>query len=178
MNDIFTLYQKELLNSLFVILILVFLKFTLSKIIRKVGDISNYNAARSTLIIRYVNIAVFLVGISIISIIWNVNFEDLGLLISSIFAVIGVALFAQWSILSNVTAGVILFFTFPFKIGDVIEIQDKDFPIRATIEDIKAFHLMLRTEEGDLVTYPNNLLLQKGVKVSPQAVEDDGSESL
>ncbi|RAV28222.1 mechanosensitive ion channel domain-containing protein [Sinomicrobium soli] len=178
MNDILSLYQKELLNSIIAVILLLLLKFLLSKIIRKVGNLSNYNTARTSLIVRYANIAVLLIGLAAISIVWNVNFQDLGLLISSVFAVIGVALFAQWSILSNITAGVILFFTFPFKIGDQIEIQDKDFPVRATIEDIKAFHLMLRTEEGELITYPNNLLLQKGVKVSPQIPEDDGSGSL
>jgi hypothetical protein len=28
-----------------------------------------------------------------------------------------VYMFAQWSILSNITSGIILFFSFPFKIG-------------------------------------------------------------
>jgi hypothetical protein len=60
----------------------------------------------------------------------------------------GVAMFAQWSILSNITSGIILFF-FPFKIGDVIRIHDKDFPIEAEIEDIRAFHVALKTKDGE-----------------------------
>ncbi|MGS2760794.1 mechanosensitive ion channel domain-containing protein [Sinomicrobium sp. M5D2P9] len=178
MNTFFDLYKNQLLYTAIAIVFLLLLKYLLSKIIRKVGVISHYNDARTSLIVRYSKITIFFIGIAAISIIWNVNFEDLGLILSSIFAVIGVALFAQWSILSNITAGVILFFTFPFKIGDKIEILDKDFPVRATIEDIKAFHLMLRTEEGELITYPNNLLLQKGVKVYGNSREDDGSRSL
>jgi small-conductance mechanosensitive channel len=74
-----------------------------------------------------------------------------------------VALFATWSILSNVTAGIILFFSFPFKIGDKIKIQDDDFPLEAVITDVRAFYIELKTDEGYLVTYPNNLFLQKGV---------------
>ncbi|RNL88067.1 mechanosensitive ion channel family protein [Sinomicrobium pectinilyticum] len=178
MNILFDPYKNQLLYTAIAVALLLLLKYLLSKIIRKVGVISNYNDARTSLIVRYANIAIFFIGIAAISIIWNVDFEDLGLILSSIFAVIGVALFAQWSILSNITAGVILFFTFPFKIGDKIEILDKDFPVRATIEDIKAFHLLLRTEEDELVTYPNNLLLQKGVKVYGSSAEDDGSRSL
>uniref|UniRef100_UPI003744309F mechanosensitive ion channel domain-containing protein n=1 Tax=Mesohalobacter halotolerans TaxID=1883405 RepID=UPI003744309F len=84
---------------------------------------------------------------------------------SSVFAIIGIGLFAIWSILSNVTAGVILYFYYPFKIGDKIKILDKDFPLEATIEDIKAFQIHLRTDEGDLVTYPNNLILQKSISM-------------
>ena len=31
------------------------------------------------------------------------------------------------------------------------------------IEDIKAFHMHLRRHNGEILTYPNNLILQKGV---------------
>lgn len=67
----------------------------------------------------------------------------------------------------------VLFFSFPFKIGDRIRIQDKDFPTEAFIEDIKAFHIHLRTDDGELITYPNNLLLQKGVSLISKRNEDD-----
>ena len=87
-------------------------------------------------------------------------------------------MFAQWSTLSNITSGVILFFSFPYKIGDRIRIQDKDFPNEAIIEDIKAFHINLRTDEGELVTYPNNLMLQKGVVVIEKHKADDGLDAL
>lgn len=96
-------------------------------------------------------------------IIWGVKLEDLGLVLSSFFAILGVALFATWSILSNISAGIILFFSFPFKIGDRIKIQDDDFPLEAIITDVRAFYVELKTDEGTLVTYPNNLFLQKGV---------------
>ena len=101
---------------------------------------------------------------------WSVNYKDLGVLLSSVFAVIGVALFAQWSILSNITAGVIIFFSFPFKIGNTIRILDKELTDTNSteidsfvIEDIRAFHLHLRRSNGEILTYPNNLVLQKGV---------------
>ncbi|NNE78308.1 MAG: mechanosensitive ion channel, partial [Pricia sp.] len=121
--------------------------------------------ARTLLITKYVSILLTLLGFGIISFIWGVNFRDVGLVFSSVFAVIGVALFAQWSIISNVTAGVILFFSFPFKIGDRVRILDKDIeseePYR--IEDIRAFHVSLRKKNGELLVYPNNLMMQKAV---------------
>lgn len=81
------------------------------------------------------------------------------------FTIVGVAAFAQWSLLSNITAGIILFFSFPFKIGDHIKILDKDFPISGEIIDIKAFYILIKTDENETVTYPNNLLMQKGISV-------------
>ena len=85
--------------------------------------------------------------------------------ISSIFAVVGVASFAQWSILSNVTAGIIIFFSYPFKIGDKIKVHDKEHPVEGEIYDIKAFYMVLKSEDGELITYPNTLIMQKGVSV-------------
>ncbi len=92
---------------------------------------------------------------------------------SSVFAVIGIGFFAQWSILTNITSGVIMFFTFPYKIGDYIKIHDKDFPYEGFIEDIKAFHMIIRTGKNEIITYPNSLLMQKGVSiVQPEEVEE------
>jgi small-conductance mechanosensitive channel len=56
-----------------------------------------------------------------------------------------------------------MFFNFPYKVGDKIKIHDSDLPMEAIIEDIGAFQLHLRLENGNLVTYPNNLILQKPV---------------
>ena len=52
-------------------------------------------------------------------------------------------------------------------------IHDKDFPIEAVIEDIGAFQLHLRLDNGNLVTYPNNLMLQKGVTLIEKDALDE-----
>jgi small-conductance mechanosensitive channel len=176
MEDFIPRYDDELLKTAITIVVLLIIRFALSKGISKVGKKSDMNRARTLLIIKYVNVSILALAALAGSLIWGVNFKELGLIFSSVFAVIGVALFAQWSILSNVTAGVILFFSFPFKIGDRIRIQDKDFPAEAVIEDIRAFHIHLRTDEGELLTYPNNLLLQKGVVVMSLKNPHDHSE--
>lgn len=170
MKEIILEYQKELLSSGITILVLLIVKFISAKTIRRIGAFTDINKVRTRLIIKYVSIGLTGVGVVAITLIWGVNIKDLGLIFSSIFAIIGVALFAQWSILSNVTAGVILFFSFPFRIGDRIRIMDKDIFVKDLdtqeiflIEDIKAFHLHLRSSKGELFTYPNNLILQKAV---------------
>ena len=99
--------------------------------------------------------------------------HDITVVFSSVFAVIGIALFAIWSILSNITSGVIMFFSFPYKVGDKIKIHDKDYPLEAIIEDIRTFQLILRDDNGDLVTYPNNLILQKAVTLIQKDALDD-----
>ena len=106
-----------------------------------------------------------MLAIFAIIIIWGVQTKDILLALSSIVTIVGVAMFAQWSILSNITSGIILFFSFPYKIGDNIIIHDKDFPIEAEIEDIGAFHVYLKTKKGETIVYPNNLMLQIGITI-------------
>ena len=165
MEEFIVNHKSELLATVITLVALLVLKFILSKTIRKVGSVSDLNKVRTRLIIKYVSFGLSVVGIVIIIFIWGVNFRELGLIFSSVFAVIGVAIFAQWSILSNVTAGIILYFSFPFKIGDRIKIMDKEIEYDGNyiIEDIKAFHIHLRNDDSELLTYPNSLMLQKGV---------------
>ena len=170
MKDFIASHHNELIYSLVVFIIILILKFLFSTAVRKVSKISDFNPVRTNLILKFINIGLTIVAVVALTLVWSVNYKDLGVLLSSVFAVIGVALFAQWSILSNITAGVIIFFSFPFKIGNTIRILDKELTDPNSteldsfvIEDIRAFHLHLRRNNGEILTYPNNLVLQKGV---------------
>ncbi|MGL5949412.1 MAG: mechanosensitive ion channel domain-containing protein [Aeromonas sp.] len=96
--------------------------------------------------------------------VWGLDFPKLVVLASSFFAVLGVAMVAQWSILSNITASVTIFFAFPYRIGDRIRILDRDDSVTGVILDIGLFYIRVRDDSGDLVTYPANLFLQKPVR--------------
>lgn len=167
--------QSELITSSIVLVIFLIIRYVLKIFIKKIGQQSGINDARIGLISRYTTVTLFLIFILFIAYIFGAEFKDLAVIFSSVFAVIGIALFAIWSILSNITSGIIMFFSFPYKVGDKIKIHDKDAPIEAIIEDIRAFQLHLRQDNGDLVTYPNNLILQKAVTlVQKDAIEDFG----
>lgn len=175
----FESYKTELIVSGFVLLILVIIRFLTITLIKKIGRKSGINDARINLISRYITVTLFLIAILIESFVFGAEPKDLAVVFSSVFAVIGIGLFAIWSILSNITSGIIMFFSFPYKVGDKIQIHDKDFPIKAIIEDIRAFQIHLRLDNGDLVTYPNNLMLQKAVTlIQKDAIEEieDGTD--
>ena len=167
MGDFLIEYQSEFLGSTVTLIVLLVIRFIATKTIRRVGRKSDLNISRTKLIIKYISIGILTIGVIALILIWGVNIRELGLIFSSVFAVIGVALFAQWSILSNVTAGIILFLAFPFKIGDRIRIMDKELEYEEefTIEDIKLYYIYLRKSNGELITYPNNLMMQKAVSL-------------
>ncbi|MCD9573851.1 mechanosensitive ion channel domain-containing protein [Flavobacterium soyae] len=165
-------YTQEILATLILLIALIALRMIVAKLIRRFASTSHLLEHRTNLVIKYIHILMnILVALSLI-VIWGVNTEDIFITVSSITTVIGVAMFAQWSILSNITSGMILFFSFPFRIGDTIKIHDKDFPIEAEIEDINTFHISLRTKEGEKIIFPNNLLLQKGISIMPAQYEE------
>lgn len=173
MLEFFNNYQQQLIISGFVLLALLIIRYISHFTIRKIGKKSHINDARIRLINRYISVALLLIAILIESYVFGSEFHDLAVVFSSVFAVIGIGLFAIWSILSNITSGIIMFFNFPYKVGDKIKINDSDFPDAAIIEDIRAFQVHLRLENGDLVTYPNNLLIQKAVTlIQKDAIEE------
>ncbi|WP_084649186.1 mechanosensitive ion channel family protein [Saccharospirillum impatiens] len=94
---------------------------------------------------------------------FGIEYGELTVFLSSLFAVIGIALFAQWSILSNLTASMIIFFQFPYRIGDRVRILNADYDLTGVIEEISSFHVMIRHDKGDLMTVPNTLMLQTPV---------------
>lgn len=167
--------QDEILKTLVLLIIFIIIRSILKVSIKKIGQKSGINDARIGLISRYSTFTLILLFLLFLSYIFGATLENLTLLFSSVFAVIGIGLFAIWSILSNITSGIIMFFSFPYKVGDKIKIHDKDSPLEGIIEDIRAFQLHLRLDNGDLVTYPNNLILQKAVTlVQKDAIEDFG----
>ncbi|MGV3459414.1 MAG: mechanosensitive ion channel domain-containing protein [Flavobacterium sp.] len=165
-------YFKEGLTTAIVLLVFIVVGYISATLIRKYAKASHLSEHRTNLIMKYINFFMMCIFAVIIFAIWGIKSSQLLAFFTGTLTLIGVAFFAQWSILSNITSGIILFFSFPFRIGDVIKVHDKDFPIEAQIEDIKAFHTLLRTREGELITYPNSLLLQKGVTIVPITQED------
>ncbi|RNC86469.1 MAG: mechanosensitive ion channel family protein [Winogradskyella sp.] len=163
MLDFFQNHQERVLYSLLLLALFIIVRGIIVLTVKRIGRKSGTSEARAKLVGRYITYALLLIALLVEAFVIGINVHDITLLFSSIFAVLGIALFAIWSILSNVTSGVIMFFSFPYKVGDKIKIHDKDYPVEAIIEDIRAFQLILREDNGDLVTYPNNLILQKAV---------------
>ncbi len=179
MKEILFQNLNQLIYTGILILGLLIIQRILKKAAHRIGHQSQLHVTRIRLMFKYINILIFIIAVFLLALTWGYGAKDLALIFSSVFAIIGVAMFAIWSILSNITAGIILFFSFPYKIGSKIKIHDKDLPIEAVIEDIKAFHLHLRTGDGELITYPNNLILQKAVSlVEREHSNDEGKDAL
>lgn len=156
--------KQEIATGL-VIIVVIFLRLIVTKAVKRYSSSYAGIEKRTNLVIKYIHLLISILAVISFIVIWGVQTSDIFVTLSSIATIVGVAMFAQWSILSNVTSGVILFFSFPFKIGDIIKVHDKDFPIEGEILNINAFHIDLVSVSGERMVYPNNLLLQKGISI-------------
>ena len=164
-------YLFQIILSAVVIILLPISRYVAGKIISKSGHLVQMQESRIAQVKHIIRILLNITFLFTIAIIWGVKPGNLLLSLSSIFAFVGVAMFAQWSVLSNITAGLVMFFTAPFRIGDRIHIMDKDVPIIATIESIQTFYTHIRTDENELIVIPNNLFLQKIVSIKKDKID-------
>lgn len=170
--NFFEQYIKQEIATGIVIISVIALRIIVINVVKRFTKKHAGIEKRTNLVIKYIHLLISVLAILSLIVIWGVQSEDILVTISSIATVVGVAMFAQWSILSNITSGVILFFSYPFKIGDIIKIHDKEFPITGEIIDINAFHTDLVTATGEQVIYPNSLLLQKGITLIKSEFEN------
>lgn len=109
-----------------------------------------------------------LVVLAALLIIWGFDFSGLLVIATSVITVIGIALFASWSILSNVTAFILLLLHRSFRRGNYIRVIDMDNYIEGYIAEVNLINTRLITESRETVIYPNNLLISRPTIINPK----------
>ena len=161
LNETYPSYR--ILMSLIVLLIYFILRRVSSRSVFKRALLHSFDDARSGVIKQVVSITIKIVLLVILGIIWGVSLEGISIYVASFLTVVGVGFFATWSIISNITASIILFFFFPFKNGSLIKIVDGDNSVKGTVLALSLFSIKIELEDGNEIYYPNNLAIQKGI---------------
>jgi small-conductance mechanosensitive channel len=119
--------------------------------------ITRYRVAR-----RSVTTAIVFVGLlSALLVIPQVRAVAGGLLASS--AVLGIVVgFASQRTLGNFVAGLLIAFTQPLRLGDVVVIEDT----RGVVEEIGLIYTFVRMEDGDRLVIPNEKLASDTIRNS------------
>jgi small-conductance mechanosensitive channel len=155
----------QIIKTIAVLFVLVVIRLITNQMINRTLKKLHLSYARRKLSMKVVNFFMIIGAVITITAIWGIKSEQLILFLSSVLTILGIAFFAQWSILSNITAGLILFFNHPLRLGDHIRILEKDFIIEGEIKDISFFFLHLQTESGENITIPNSVILQKTISI-------------
>ena len=157
-------YKIQIVETIIIILVFLITKLIIKRIIIKVGKKFKYQSGRIKITNKIAGVLLLLILTIILMIIWGVDQSELLLFLSTVLTILGVAFFAQWSIISNITSTLIIFFNHPVKIGDSLTIIDKDYQIEGKLSDIGIFFIIIKTKDNKRITIPSNVFIQKMIK--------------
>ncbi len=157
-------YKFQIAQTIVVFIIFSVTKLTIGRLIGRAGARFKYHSGRVKITNKIVNVLLLVVLIIVLLSIWQVDQSQLLIFFSTIATILGVAFFAQWSLISNITSTLIIFFNHPIRIGDSLTIMDKDYPIEGRLSDIGIFFITIKTKENEKITIPSNAFMQKMIK--------------
>lgn len=164
----FLTYQINVIWTLVMLLLyLLMTRFAIPRLEKNVekSKLKSSSAVKGFFTARILSATITL---ALILIAWGVDISGLLVLSTSILTLLGVALFANWSLISNITAYFILLTNVTYRRGNYVRILDGDNFIEGYIADINLFSTRLVTQDRETVLYPNNLILTRPVLVNPK----------
>ncbi len=163
--ELIELYKLQILETVIVLGVLLLVNFIIRKSSYRIAQKFHLGIERRRITTKIVNLLLLLIGTISIMGIWGLDQKELFVFLTSTLTVLGVGFFATWSILSNITSGLLLYFNHPLHIGDHVKIMDKEAPVEGTLKDITMFFMHIETLDGETVTIPNSVVTQKTISI-------------
>jgi small-conductance mechanosensitive channel len=164
-------YEVQMIETAIVVASYILLSYLIRTAVNNYLKHTTLQRPRRKMIIKAAQFFVLLLAAVFVSAIWGLEQNEIAVFFTSMLTVFGIAFFAQWSLLSNITSSILLFFTHPLKIGDTIRVMDKDYPFEGEVTDITYFFLYIKTSSGEIITIPNSQILQKPVSILSSKTE-------
>lgn len=159
-------YELEIIETVIAIVALLLLRQLIARIISWRVIKADFNFARKVLIGKVLNFLLFFFLFVFLAGIWGVKRTQIFTYLASVLTVIGIGFLAQWSLLSNITSGLILFFYHPASLGDYVSIViDNDNSIDGRIEDMTFFFIHIRDRHNHVFTISNTEVIQKRIRI-------------
>jgi small-conductance mechanosensitive channel len=158
-----------------ILLVAIIIQWTVRRTIRKLADdqfLTAHTAHRLRAMSRF--------ALSLLALLVTLRatgaMGEVWAIVSATVAALAVGFVATWSLLSNITSALVLLGFRPFRIGDEIEVIEADKILASgTVLDLNLFYTTLGSE-GAATRIPNNLLLQRVVRVMRSGVAPDPSQ--
>ncbi len=158
-------YKIQILETLLILSIYVILYFVFKIIINNFLKKTSLERDRRKMAIRTVQLFTTITAIIFLTGVWGFKQNDIALFASSILTALGIAFFAQWSLLSNITSSILIFFNHPVKSGSYIKVLHKDFNYEGEVIEMNYFFVHIKTKENEVVTIPNSHFFDRSYSV-------------
>lgn len=155
----------QIIESLVVVGAYIITYFIVRTIIKNVLKKTQLERGRRKMAIRAVQLFTTLTAIILLTGIWGFKQEQIALFASTILTALGIAFFAQWSLLSNITSSILIFFHHPVKLGDYIKVLHKDYQYEGEVTDMNYFFVHIKTPKDEVITIPNSHFFDRSFSV-------------
>lgn len=105
--------------------------------------------------------------------VWGFQQNEIALFASTILTALGIAFFAQWSLLANITSSILIFFNHPVKLGDYVKVLHKDYHYEGEVTEMNYFFVHIKTDDNEIITIPNSHFFERSFSVSEKGQKNN-----
>jgi small-conductance mechanosensitive channel len=134
---------------------------------------TQFERGRRKMTIRAVQLFTTITAITLLTGIWGFRQNEIALFASTILTALGIAFFAQWSLLSNVTSSILIFFNHPVKLGDYIKVLHKEVHYEGEVTEMNYFFVHIKTDNNEVITIPNSHFFDRSFSVMDNKKKTD-----
>lgn len=144
----------------------IILYFIFKTVINNFLKRTRLERSRRKMAIRAVQLFTTMTAVILLTGVWGFKQNEIALFASTILTALGIAFFAQWSLLSNITSCILIFFNHPIKLGDYVKVLHKDYHYEGEVTEINYFFVHLKTNNNEIITIPNSHFFEKSFSVT------------
>jgi small-conductance mechanosensitive channel len=155
----------QIIETLIILGIYILLYFIFRSVINNFLKKTSLERGRRKMAIRSIQLFTTITAVILLTGVWGFKQNEIALFASSILTALGIAFFAQWSLLSNITSSILIFFNHPIKLGDYVKVQHKDYNFEGEVTEMNYFFVHVKTKQNEVITIPNSHFFDKSFSV-------------
>ena len=159
-------FKIQIIETLIIIGLYGILFFVFRIVINNFLKKTRLERSRRKMAIRAIQLFTTLTAIILLTGVWGFKQNEIALFASSILTALGIAFFAQWSLLSNITSSILIFFNHPLKLGDYVKVLHKDYHYEGEVTEMNYFFVHIKTNDNEIITIPNSHFFEKSFSVT------------
>ena len=153
----------QIIETIIVLGCYIILYFIFKTVINNFLKKTRLERSRRKMAIRVVQLFSTIATIILLMGVWGFKQNEIALFASTILTALGIAFFAKWSLLSNITSSILIFFNHPVKLGDYIKVLHKDYHYEGEVTEMNYFFVHIKTDDNEIITIPNSHFFEKSL---------------
>mgnify|MGYP000079239595 CR=1 FL=1 len=162
----------QILETIIIVIGYIALHLIVKTVINNFLKKTHLERSRRKMAIKSVQLFTTITAIILLTGVWGFRQNEIALFASTILTALGIAFFAKWSLLSNITSSILIFFNHPVKLGDWIKILSKDDQCEGEVIEMNYFFVHIKTSHQETITIPNSHFFEKSFSIVDKSIEN------